>query len=240
MNNLILGSLVYNEEFRFLDKFLSNMSQLTNKIVIVDDGSTDNSVSICSKYTSNIFQTDRLMTKNESILRQTLWEKCSLLCEDGDYILIQDCDEFYTKKSLENFEKTLKAGEKLGADSLAIKKYDMWNKTQYREDPPYWQAHFHFLIWCVKYRKNYNYYWNNMKLHCGSLPINSYFSAFPSKLQVQHLAYSTVELRKKKVEFYNNLDPEGQWGIKEQYNSILDENPTLITFKDNFEDNNEV
>ena len=87
MNNLILGSLVYNEEFRFLDKFLSNMSQLTNKIVIIDDGSTDNSISICSKYTSNIFQTDRLMTKNESVLRQTLWEKCSLLCEDGDYIL---------------------------------------------------------------------------------------------------------------------------------------------------------
>lgn len=235
MNNLILGCLVYNEEKRFLNQYLEKMSQLTNKIVIIDDGSTDNSIQICSKYTSEIYQTNRLMTKDESLLRRTLWDKCSLLCNNDDYILIQDCDEFYTENSLENFERALKTGEKLGADSLAIKKYDMWNKTQYREDPPYWQVHFQFLIWCVKYRKNYNYYWNNMKLHCGSLPINSYFSAFPSKLQVQHLAYSTPELRQQKVDFYKNLDPNAKWGIKEQYDSILSENPTLIDFKDNYE-----
>ena len=240
MNNLILGCLVYNEEHRFLDNFLNNMSNLTNKIVIVDDGSTDNSISICSKYTSNIFQTDRMMTKNESALRKFLWDKCSNLCNDKDYILIQDCDEFYTSNSLQNFEKTIYIANKLGADAIAHKKYDMWNKNQYREDPPYWQAHFNFLIWCVKYRKNYSYYWNNLKLHCGSLPINSYFNAFPSKLQVQHLAYSTLKLREQKVEFYKQLDPNAEWGIKQQYDSILDENPNLIDFKDNFEVNNEI
>jgi glycosyltransferase involved in cell wall biosynthesis len=236
MNNLILGSLVYNEEHRFLDKFLNNMSQLTNKIIIIDDGSTDNSISICSKYTSNINITNRLMTKNESLLRHKLWNECTKIAKDGDYILIQDCDEFYTDNSLKNFEKELKTAELLNADSLAIKKYDMWNKTQYREDPPYWNIHFHFLVWCIKYRKNYNYYWNNRKLHCGSLPLNAYYCAFPSKLQVQHMAYSTLELRQQKVEFYKNLDPNAEWGIKEQYDSILDENPTLINFKDNFED----
>ena len=235
MNNLILGSLVYNEEHRFLEKFLTNMSQLTNKIVIVDDGSTDNSVHICSKFTSNISITDRLMTKNESVLRSKLWEECIKIAKDGDYILIQDCDEFYTDNSLQNFERTLKIGDSLGADSITITKYDMWNDKQYREDPPYWQAHFHFLVWCVKYRKNYDYYWNNMKLHCGSLPINAYYCAFPSKLQVQHMAYSTPELRQQKVDFYKNLDPNAQWGIKEQYDSILSKNPNLIDFKDNYE-----
>lgn len=236
MNNLVLGCLVYNEEHRFLKQFLDNMSQLTKKIVIIDDGSTDNSISICSKYTSNIWQTDRLMTKNESVLRQTLWEKCSELCKENDYILIQDCDEFYTNSSLENFEKTISISEKLGADSITLTKYDMWNKNQYREDPPLWQAHFNFLVWCVKYKKNYKYYWNNMKLHCGSIPINAYFSAFPSKLQVQHLAYSTLELRTQKYDFYKKLDQNPSDRMKAQYDSILDENPTLIDFKDNFED----
>lgn len=235
MNNLILGCLVYNEEKRFLKQYLDKMSQLTNKIVIVDDGSTDNSINICSKYTSEIYQTDRLMTKDESLLRRTLWEKCAQLCSNNDYILIQDCDEFYTNNSLENFEKALQVGESLGADGLAIKKYDMWNEKQYREDPPYWKVHFQFLTWCVKYKKNYEYYWTNRKLHCGSLPLNAYFCSFPSKLQVQHLAYSTPELRKQKVDFYKNLDPEAKWGIKQQYDSILSENPTLIDFKDNFE-----
>lgn len=236
MNNLILGFLVYNEEHKFLKEFLDKMSQLTNKIVAIDDGSTDNSIAVCSKYTSNIYQTDRLMTKNESILRQTLWNKCTELCNNGDYILINDCDELPTQKSIENFEKAIKVSESLGGDSLAWRKYDMWNKTQYREDPPLWQIHFNPLVWCVKYKKNYNYYWNSAKLHCGSLPINAYYHAFVSNLQVQHMAYSTLELRKEKVEFYTSIDKEGKWGIKAQYDSILDENPTLIDFKDNFED----
>jgi len=235
MNNLVLGCLVYNEEKRFLKQYLDKMSLLTNKIVIVDDGSTDNSTNICSQYTSEIYQTDRLMTKDESLLRRILWEKCIQLCSNNDYILIQDCDEFYTDNSLKNFEKTIRIGESLGADSLAIKKYDMWNEKQYREEPPYWNVHSQFLVWCVKYKKDYNYHWNNMKLHCGSLPINAYYNAFPSNLQVQHLAYSTPELRKQKVEFYKNLDPNAQWGIKEQYDSILSENPMLIDFKDNYE-----
>ena len=236
MNNLILGCLVYNEEKRFLKKFLNDISQLTNKIVIIDDGSTDNSISICSKYTSNIYQTDRLMAKDESILRSKLWEKCTEIAKEGDYILIQDCDELYTNNSIQNFEKTIYAAEKLQADSIAHIKYDMWNENQYREDPPYWQAHFNYLVWCVKYRKNYDYYFNNMKLHCGSIPVNAYYNAFPSKLQVQHMAYSTLELRKQKVEFYKQLDPNAQGFMKNQYDLILDENPTLIDFKDNFED----
>ena len=38
MNNLIIASLVYNEEHRFLEKYLNSISKLTNKIVIIDDG----------------------------------------------------------------------------------------------------------------------------------------------------------------------------------------------------------
>lgn len=240
MNNLIIGTLVYNEEHKFLKEYLDKISQLTNNIVIIDDGSTDNSLSICSKYTSNINISDRLMTKDESLLRYNLWNECIKLANNGDYILIQDCDELYPDSSIKKFEETLKKADKLQADSIAFNLYDMWNKKEYREDSPYWTASKHLWVRCIRYRSNYNYYWSNKKLHCGSLPINSYYNAYASKLQIQHMAYSTVELRKKKVEFYNNLDPEGQWGIKEQYNSILDENPTLITFKDNFEDNNEV
>ena len=174
MNNLIIGSLVYNEEHKFLDNFLNKISQLSNKIVIIDDGSTDNSISICSKYTSNISITNRLMTKNESILRQKLWNECIKISNNNDYIFIIDCDELLTTKSIENFEKEINKAEKLGADSIAHKKYDMWNNYQYREEYPLWKAHYNYLVWCTKYHKNYNYYWRNMNLHCGSLPINSY------------------------------------------------------------------
>lgn len=236
MNNLIIASLVYNEEHRFLEKYLNSISKLTNKIVIIDDGSTDNSLNICSKYTSNIFQTNRVFDDKEPELRKMLWDKTILLAQDGDFILNSDCDEIFTENSLNHFEEAIYNCNKLGADALGWTKYDMWNKNQYREENPYWIASKKIWIWCVKYKKNYNYYWRNNKHHGGSVPINSYFCAYPSKLQIQHWAYSTLELREEKVNFYKRIDPEAQWGIKEQYDSILDENPTLIDFKDNFED----
>ena len=238
MNNLIIGGLVYNEEYKFLHQWLENNSKLSNKIVIIDDGSTDNSLTICSKYTSYISQTNNLMNKNESLLRKTLWDKCIELANNGDYIFISDNDELLTENSLENFEKIINIANSLECDAISYILYDMWNNDYYREDK-YWTAHKKLWTHCIKYNKNKNYYWNTNQLHCGRLPINSFNISFPSKLQVKHMGYSTLELRKKKFEFYNNLDPNGIYGIKEQYNSILDKNPNLIKFKDNFEENNE-
>jgi len=235
MNNLIIGGLVYNEEHKFLKQWLENYSKLTKKIVIVDDGSTDNSVSICSQYTSNIFKTDRLMTKNESQLKSTLWNKCVEIANNNDYILIIDNDELMTKNSIQHFEEELYNCKKMDGDSLGWTKYDMWNSTQYRSDN-IWTAHNRLWVWCVKFKKNYDYYWDNNLLHSNNLPINSYFSIYKTRLQIQHWAYSTPELREQKRKYYNDLDKDGRWGNLNQYNSIFDENPTLIDFKDNFED----
>ena len=235
MSNLIVGSLVYNEEHKFLEQYLNSISKIANKLVLIDDGSTDNSLAICKKYTDNIFQTKNLFKTNESQLRQLLWNKCIQQCKEDDFILIQDCDELYTESSLQSFQQAIQVADKLQADGIGFNLYDMWNESQYREEPPYWTASQHFWVRCIRYKKNYTYYWNGNKLHCGSLPVNGYYNAIPTKLQIKHMAYSTLELRQKKVEFYNNLDPQAKYGIKAQYDSILDENPILKDFKDNFE-----
>ena len=237
MSNLIVGTLVYNEEHKFLKQYLDNISKIADNLIIIDDGSTDNSLSICKQYTNNILQTNHLFQTNESQLRQLLWNCCVEKCKEDDFILIQDCDELYTNSSLQRFRLVMEAANKIQADGIGFYLYDMWNENQYREESPYWTASQHLWIRCVRYKKNYTYYWNANKLHCGSLPINAYYCAIPSRLQIKHMAYSTLELRQKKVEFYNNLDPQGQYGIKAQYNSILDEKPILKEFKDNF--NNE-
>lgn len=236
MSRLIVGSLVYNEEHKFLQKYLDKVSRIADELVLIDDGSTDNSLNICKQYTNNVFTTNHLFEQNESQLRQLLWRECCNLCKDGDFIFILDCDELLTEPSVKYFHDAIRAANDFQADGIALILYDMWNETQYREEPPYWTASQHYWVRCVRYKKNYNYYWNNNKLHCGSLPINTYYTAIPTKLQIQHMAYSTPELRQKKVEFYNKLDPQAQFGIKEQYDSILSENPILKEFKNEFED----
>ena len=236
MNNLVIGGLVYNEANKFLQQWLEKCKLLTNKIVIIDDGSTDNSVEICSKYTSNISITNRLMTTDENKLRTILWNNCVKLCKNGDYILIIDNDELLTENSIKYFEEALYTCDKFDGDAIAHIKYDMWNQTQYRDDKN-WFAHKHWWVWTIKYNSTINYIRDGRKFHSGVLPINAYYCALPTKLQVQHMAYSTLKLRQEKAKFYNTLDPDGKWaGNTEQYISILDENPNLVDFKDNFED----
>lgn len=236
MSNLIVGTLVYNEANKFLRRYLEGITKITNNLVIIDDGSTDGSLEICKQYTNNILQTDHLYQQNESSSKQLLWQECTKLCKDGDFILIQDSDELYPESSLQYFQQAIQVANKLQADGISVKLYDMWSETQYREEPPYWVANLHYWTRCVRYKENYTYYWSNRKVHSESVPLNSYFCSIPTKLQIKHMAYSTLELRQKKVEFYNKLDPQAQYGIKGQYDSILDENPILKDFKDNFEE----
>lgn len=238
MNNLIIGACIYNEEKKFLKSFLDNISLLSKKIVIVDDGSTDNSLSICSNYTSYIFQTNRLYAEDESKLRQFWWEKAIAIAEDGDFICPMDADTFYTNNSIIHYEEELYNCIKEGGDAIAGHQYDMWNEKEYREEPEFhWYANLVPWVTCVRYKKNYNYYWYNMKIHGGSIPMNSYFSAYPCKVQAKHLAYSTPELRKEKVIFYDKYDPNDILNNgRIRYLHIMDENPRLLPFIDLYEE----
>ena len=155
MNKIVVGSIVYNEEHRFLEKYLSNIQKYANEIVLIDDGSTDNSLKMCKEVTKNIFKTNRLFIENEVELRDALWCKCSELCNNGDFILIQDCDELYTESSLQHFHQVINAADKIQADAISFYLYDMWNNKQYREEPPYWTASQRYWVKCIRYKKKY-------------------------------------------------------------------------------------
>ena len=240
MNNLIIGGNVYNDEHKFLIPWLENISKLNSKIVIIDDGSTDNSLSICSKYTSYIFQTNRLFEQGENKIRQLWWEKATEIAEEGDFIFPLDTDVTLTENSILYYYEELEKCIKNNCDALCGTQYDMWNKEYYREEPEKkWVENLHPWKIGIKYKKNYKYYWNEMPIHCGQLPINAFFSIYPTKIQGQHWGYSTPELRRKKVDFYNKYDPYDITEVgKIRYDSIMDENPHLYPFIDNYIENN--
>lgn len=233
MNKIVIGSIVYNEEHRFLAKYLSHIQKYGDEIVIIDDGSTDNSLEMCKNITKHVFKSNRLFIENEVELRNALWCRCAELCNNGDFIIIQDCDEFLHEDSINHLREEINKCIYYNGDSIAWRLYDMWDETHYREDQ-YWIAHKHWWIHAVKYNDKIKYMWKNTKLHCGRIPINSYYHAFPSKLQVLHMGYSRKDLREEKYNFYMKVDKDGNNGILSQYESILDSNPNLISFKSDY------
>lgn len=234
MNDLIIGLCIYNEEHRFLEKCLKNMREITNKLVIIDDGSTDNSYNIAIKYATELLQTNHIYNENEANLRIKLWNKCGEIADEGDYIFINDADEIFTKNSTLHFYEEFNKAIKLQAEAIGFYRYEMWNENQYRKDELWWSDT--SCIRCARYKKNYEYYWKEWKIHGGSLPFNAYGNYYPAKLQIQHWAYSSLELRNEKIKFYQQYDSDDKYEIEGKYKSILDKNPNLINFKDFYED----
>ena len=203
------------------------MKILCDKLVVVDDFSTDGTDSICLEATKHVFRWAKYtFEENESYLREFLFKECAKLCNENDWIVILDADEILLnpnllRNTLENLETSVK--------NLGLRLYDMWNDTQYREDQ-YWNAHKRYWNMCYRYTKTINYTWNRSKLHCGRLPneIYNFNHAICNYVYIKHMGWSTEKDRKNKYYRYIRLDPKGEYGILEQYESILDKNPNLI------------
>lgn len=105
---------VYNVE-RYLDKCIVSLVEQTYKpyeIILVDDGSTDNSNTICKQYADKYPEIIRLIHQENK--RQGAARNNGVQNACGDYIMFVDSDDYLDLKTLQNI-----------AIVLSAKKYDI-------------------------------------------------------------------------------------------------------------------
>lgn len=101
MNKVSVIIPVYNVE-KYIEKCLETVIQQTYKnieILIVDDGSMDNSINICSKYAKNDDRI-KILTKENGGLSSA--RNYGLDNSTGDYILFIDSDDFISLNMVED------------------------------------------------------------------------------------------------------------------------------------------
>lgn len=230
---IIGGMLVKNEADRWLIEACEQLVTICGRVIILDDCSTDNTIEICKKYNFDILKSNKSFweideLKQRKILFNAIWHTAKV----DDILLILDADEILinpdrTREILETANKRLTV--------IGFTLYDMWDKTHYRNDQ-YWNAH--KSLWPMAIRKIQgvtNFQWHEQGLHCGRFPYNltsnphSYVTHI--ELGIKHMGWSTQEDRQKKYDRYMRIDPEGKYGILEQYLSILDDSPNLEVLK---------
>lgn len=238
-NKIIVGMQVHNEQNRYLERVLESIFKFADKLIIVDDASTDGTVkeikSICNKnnfrnlYMSNLAK--NLFSINESLIRNDLFNLCYSSANSGDWIFIIDADEEIYNSNLIKlilFDEYTKEAEIFG-----MRLFDMWSETEFRSDD-LWNAHLRLFPFAVK-KPDFGQNLNTIrgKLHCGRFP-SCYSSDLKSigaiEVLVKHWGWSTKKDRIEKYSRYLKDDPNGIWGSKKQYESICDENPTVISF----------
>lgn len=229
--HLTLAMLVRNEADRYLEKVLTHAASYVDEVVILDDASTDNTIEVCRQCLINIPHRIVVNTEagfhNEIMLRKQLWDLAA--ATKPDWILILDADEIFEDQIIQMMPFLLRNPQ---ADIYHFRLYDMWNETQYREDN-YWQAHMYYRPFLVRYQANYDYNWQETPQHCGRLPLNlSNLRAIPCQIRLKHLGWARPSDRLEKYYRYKKLDPNAVYGNKEQYQSILDPKPNLISWQD--------
>jgi glycosyltransferase involved in cell wall biosynthesis len=229
-NKITLSMIVKNEESRYLHQVLNSLKDHIDEAVIIDDGSIDNTVGICKEILKDIplhiIQNETSMFGNEIELRKKQWNET--IKTNPDWILNLDADEILEDSFWDNSQELI---DNDNYDSYSFRLYDMWNKTHYRQDE-YWNAHSIYRPFLIRYQPDFNYIWNEKLQHCGRFPLNTFFTPkSTSESRVQHLGWATLSDRENKFKRYQLLDPDSLYGIQEQYDSIMDTDPTLIAWE---------
>jgi glycosyltransferase involved in cell wall biosynthesis len=226
---MIIGCmLVRNEADRWLEAVLEQMHSVCDRIVIVDDCSTDDTAAICAKY-GEVFESEQsYWGTNELRQRKWMWELATKDANDDDWILCLDADETIT-----NIQRLPRVTQLVGlderVDGISFNMYDMWDAEHYRADGM-WSVEKYWIM-CVKYRSQTEYVWRQWDLHCGRFPMNACARHYSEPAMViQHWGLSRPQDRQIKYERYMKADPDGKYGSVVQYRSILDEHPVLKKF----------
>lgn len=230
-NKLTLSMIVRNEANRYLTRILTHAKQYINAAVIIDDASSDNTAQICKEVLKdiplNLIIQEHSTFCEENKLRQKLWE--ATIKTNPGWILSLDADEIFEDKAITAIPQLI---AQTNVDYYAFRLYDFWDDDHFREDP-YWQAHQVYRPFLLRYRPDFTYTWRETLLHCGRFPENiTQLKGAISPLRLKHYGWATVQDRENKYQRYLQADPQGVYGILEQYNSILDPSPHLIKWEE--------
>lgn len=157
---------VYNVE-KYLEECLGSviMQSITDmEIILIDDGSNDNSGKICDKYAEKCNFIRVLHKKNEgvSVARNT-----GIKMAQGDYILFLDSDDMLAPKILEKIEKDIEL--KLDLYSYQIQKItcdkEIVNSVFYKKNMR--EGKYLTKEFIKKYAKQYNGYlpWSTQNVY---------------------------------------------------------------------------
>ncbi|KQO13814.1 glycosyl transferase [Paenibacillus sp. Leaf72] len=228
---LTLSMIVRNESSRYLRQALEQHRQYIDDAVIIDDGSTDDTAEVCLQALEGIpvklIRNEVSRFSNEITLRKQQWEET--LTVNPEWILNLDADEWFEQSFVQELDSLL---QNRSTNVFCFRLYDFWSLHSYRSDA-IWQAHESYRPFLLRYDPAFDYKWKNTPQHCGRFPAN--ILELPHQLsgiRLKHYGWAKEEHRREKLHRYQLLDPDAKYGWKEQYLSILDNNPQLVEWQE--------
>ncbi|MGC6508866.1 MAG: glycosyltransferase family 2 protein [Myxococcota bacterium] len=224
-HRLVFSTIMRNEADKFLHDVISHAAQYVDAFLVIDDCSTDESIEVCRQAAGNVplylySPPQPLYLRSEFYIRSLQWALTAEL--NPEWILLLDADEVFEDKVFHQIEQIMKSPTL----RVGFPKFDMWNETEYRDDE-FWCPHNRLWAHLIRYRPEFTK-WHKAKVHSGRHPLE-YMSTEVAKcpLRIKHLGWSREAERRRKHEWYLQIDDKPYAGNAALYSHIMDPNPTL-------------
>lgn len=192
---MTVASIVRNEADRFLEAALDVWGRFADRIVVLDDGSTDETPEILKNAGVEAHLEPVGMFGEEWKARSRLFE---LVKGSEGWVLWLDADQIPSSDPKPHLKEP----------SVAFRVFDLWSEDTYRCDA-WWTGH-QRCWWRAIHAPTYariTPHWSERGWHSGHLPTNlpGPVHHTPVECSILHYAYASPELRAKKADMYNEL-----------------------------------
>ena len=210
---MIVASLLVRNEAgvdRYLRRVLENARSFCDKLVIVDDGSTDDTPAICAEFgTVERLDSDGWWGRDESVARALSWRLAAAAAGPDGWVFIFDADHLLEGITPPELER-LVAGDTVNAWACPL--WDAWDSESRHRVDGLWQAWRpeSARVWLAKAQPT-SYFvpeWPEAGVHSGHLPANYPVRAgrMPYGAGIRHLGYVNKEHRRLKRDKYLSCD----------------------------------
>lgn len=198
---MIIGMLRIRNEARWIERVIASILPLCDRVVIMDDHSTDGTLDICralgkvDAFDSPFEGLDEARDKNLLLEKATAYKP--------DWILSIDGDEILAPYSLERLRNALRGPYAC----LSLRVLYLWNREdQFRSDGVYGDFHRESV-----FRPNGSRFespYGGPNFHCGNVPFGARQKRdVLTDVHLLHLGYLHREDRIRKYNWYNAADP---------------------------------
>jgi len=114
----ISACYIVKNEARELKISIESLKKFVDEIVVVDTGSTDDTVKVAKKFGAKIFYFD--WNDDFSAPRNLALKKCS-----GDWIIFLDADEFFTPETAKNIPAVIERVEQFKQNAILVQRVNI-------------------------------------------------------------------------------------------------------------------